>query len=114
INVEDQKKLSDMFKGKKELTGVQKMLLLKDLRHAVLSNYGCSVYPIKGIPDLGSDACLKKIVLEKLYSGNLPIPQDLLEKLVDAFACGGKTDVDEVRTFLLVALGHERDPNNQK
>ncbi|CAL1293804.1 unnamed protein product [Larinioides sclopetarius] len=109
IRVEDQMKLADILNGRKELPYTEKMRLLEQLRNAVVMRYGCSAYPIEAIPDLGSDLVLKNIALERLYSGNLPIPLELLQKLVDAFAFEDRTNVDEVRTYLLVALGHNKD-----
>ncbi|GFT20555.1 EF-hand domain-containing protein 1 [Trichonephila clavipes] len=109
INAEDQKRLADMLKGKQELTENQKMHLLKDLRDAVFSNYGCSVYPTEAVPDIGIGLSTPDLVIDKLYSGNLPISQELLKRLVDAFTFDGRTELDEVRAFLLVALGHDRD-----
>ncbi|KAF8776923.1 EF-hand domain-containing protein 1 [Argiope bruennichi] len=109
VCAEDQRKLADIANGRKELSNAEKMLLLEQLRNAVVLNYGCSAYPIEAIPDLGSGLAFKNNVLEKLYSGHLPIPIELLEKLVEAFAFEERTNVDEMKTFLLVSLGHKKD-----
>ncbi|GBN38003.1 EF-hand domain-containing protein 1, partial [Araneus ventricosus] len=109
ICVEDQMKLADILNGRKELPYAEKMHLLEKLRNVVVMNYGCRVYPIEAIPGLGSGLAFRNTVLERLYSGNLPIPLELLQELVDAFAFEERTNVDRVRTFLLVALGHSKD-----
>ncbi|GIY63572.1 EF-hand domain-containing protein 1 [Caerostris darwini] len=109
INVEDEKKLINIAKGKKELTHDSKMRLLADLRNAAIMNYGCHIYPAEAIPDLGSNLPSKDNVLERLFCANLPISQPLLTELVDAFTFEGRTRADDVRAFLLVALGHTKE-----
>ncbi|XP_035207049.1 EF-hand domain-containing protein 1-like [Stegodyphus dumicola] len=109
ICVKEQQKLANILNGKSEISHSQRMHLLDDLREDVLKNYGPSSYPIPESLDLRLDFCSRELAEQRIYSANLPINRALINKLLDTFTFKEKTDLREVRTFLLVALGHDRE-----